>query len=78
MEPLRDTDIAGFLRNERENALLSVMEETRQETFAQAERRHWEAVSSEWEGEKKRLLQAMGGAAAAAGGGKEWAADLGR
>ena len=25
LEPLRDTDIAGFLRNERENAILSVI-----------------------------------------------------
>ena len=34
LTPVRSTDISGFLRNERENALLSVMEETRQETFA--------------------------------------------
>jgi hypothetical protein len=29
VEPLRDTDVAGFLKNERENAILSIIEETR-------------------------------------------------
>ncbi len=29
LEPVRDTDIQGFLRNERENALLAVIEQTR-------------------------------------------------
>ena len=30
-----------FHRNERENALLSVIEETRHDTFESAERQHW-------------------------------------
>ncbi len=60
LEPLRDTDIAGFLRNERENALLAVLEETRRETFEQAERMHWETASAEWEAAKRDILQAMG------------------
>ena len=29
LEPVRDTDIQGFLKNERENALLSAIEQTR-------------------------------------------------
>ena len=29
VEPLRDTDFAGFLKNERENAILAIIEETR-------------------------------------------------
>ena len=61
-EPLRDTDVVGFLRNERENALLSVIEETRHDTFESAERQHWEAVSSEWEADKIRILTALTGA----------------
>ena len=28
LEPVRDTDIQGFLRNERENALLAIIEQT--------------------------------------------------
>jgi len=61
-EPLRDTDVIGFLRNERENALLSVIEETRHDTFESAERQHWDAVSSEWEADKMRILTALSGA----------------
>ncbi len=29
VEPMRDTDVAGFLKNERENAILAIIEETR-------------------------------------------------
>ena len=29
LEPVRDTDIYGFLKNERENALLTAIEQTR-------------------------------------------------
>ena len=29
VEPIRDTDVAGFLKNERENAILAIIEETR-------------------------------------------------
>lgn len=61
IEPLRDTDVVGFLRNERENALLSVIEETRHDTFESAEKQHWEAVSSEWEADKMRILTALSG-----------------
>ena len=31
LEPVHDTDIAGFLRNERENAVLTVIEQARKE-----------------------------------------------
>ena len=51
-----------YFRNERENALLSVIEETRHDTFESAERQHWDAVSSEWEADKMRILTALSGA----------------
>ena len=47
IEPARDTDVAGFLKNERENAILAVIEETRRDTFENAERLHWESTLSE-------------------------------
>ena len=53
-----------FYRNERENALLSVIEETRHDTFEASERQHWDAVSSEWEADKMRILTALTGASA--------------
>ena len=39
----------------------SVIEETRHDTFDSAERQHWEAVSSEWEADKMRILTALTG-----------------
>ncbi len=55
-------------RNERENALLSVIEETRHDTFESAEKQHWDAVSSEWEADKMRILTALTGASASEAG----------
>ena len=54
--------LSFYFRNERENALLSVIEETRHDTFESAERQHWDAVSSEWEADKMRILTALSGA----------------
>jgi len=59
LEPVRDTDIQGFLRNERENALLAVIEQTRKNTFEEVERRHWECMEGEWEREKQKILNAL-------------------
>ena len=61
IEPARDTDVAGFLKNERENAILSVIEETRRDTFENAERLHWESTLGEWETEKQRILNDLAG-----------------
>ncbi|XP_059162487.1 nuclear pore complex protein Nup93-like [Physella acuta] len=59
LEPVRDTDIEGFLRNERENALLAVIEQTRKNTFEEVDRRHWECMENEWEREKQRILNSL-------------------
>ncbi|XP_065185171.1 nuclear pore complex protein Nup93-like [Sycon ciliatum] len=59
LAPVRDTDIQGFLRNERENALLTAIEETRRSTFAAANDCHWGCVRQEWEQDKQRILQAL-------------------
>ncbi|XP_072013036.1 nuclear pore complex protein Nup93-like [Amphiura filiformis] len=59
LEPVADTDIQGFLRNERENALLSVIEETKRNTYEQAERRFWDSMRNEWETEKQRILNTL-------------------
>ena len=61
IEPARDTDVAGFLKNERENAILSVIEETRRDTFENAERLHWESTLGEWESEKQKILNDLAG-----------------
>eukprot|EP00058_Branchiostoma_floridae_P008695 XP_002594183.1 hypothetical protein BRAFLDRAFT_275527 [Branchiostoma floridae] len=59
LEPVRDTDIQGFLRNERENALLAAIEESRRNTFESVERHHWEFMQQEWEIEKQKILNAL-------------------
>ncbi|CAH1270686.1 NUP93 [Branchiostoma lanceolatum] len=59
LEPVRDTDIQGFLRNERENALLAAIEESRRNTFESVERHHWEFMQQEWEVEKQKILNAL-------------------
>lgn len=59
LEPVRDTDIQGFLKNERENALLSVIEQTRKYTFAEVERHQWECMQNEWEREKHKILNTL-------------------
>lgn len=61
LEPVRDTDIQGFLKNERENALLAAIEQARKRTFEETERRHWECLENEWEREKQKILNALVG-----------------
>jgi len=61
IEPAKDTDVVGFLRNERENAILSVIAETRTDTFENAERIHWESAIRDWEAEKRRILNDLSG-----------------
>lgn len=55
LEPYADTDIAVFLKNERENALLAAVEQTRRQTFAESERRCLRAVREWWEREKQQV-----------------------
>ncbi|CAH1780372.1 unnamed protein product [Owenia fusiformis] len=59
LEPLRDTDINGFLRNERENALLAAIEQARKNTSEETEKRHWSGLEEEWEREKQKILNAL-------------------
>jgi nuclear pore complex protein Nup93 len=59
LEAVRDTDIQGFLKNERENALLAVIEQTRKNTFDDTTRRHWDSMECEWEREKQKILTSL-------------------
>lgn len=58
------TDIAGFLKAERENAILNLLEETKKETQDTMEKLHWDAVYREWENDKQRILAAVAGGGA--------------
>uniref|UniRef100_A0A3Q0RC73 Nuclear pore complex protein Nup93 n=1 Tax=Amphilophus citrinellus TaxID=61819 RepID=A0A3Q0RC73_AMPCI len=62
LEPVKDTDIQGFLKNERDNALLSAIEESRRRTFLLAEEYHRESMLVQWEQVKQRVLHTLLGA----------------
>eukprot|EP00057_Strongylocentrotus_purpuratus_P013802 XP_011668276.1 PREDICTED: nuclear pore complex protein Nup93-like [Strongylocentrotus purpuratus] len=49
----------GLLRNERENALLAVIEETKRNTRLETEQRFWQSKQNEWEVEKQRILNTL-------------------
>lgn len=59
IEPVWEADIQGFLKNERENTLLAVIEESRKNTFTEAERHHWQSMEGEWEREKEKILNSL-------------------
>ncbi|XP_028392080.1 nuclear pore complex protein Nup93-like [Dendronephthya gigantea] len=59
LEPITDTDIQGFLRNERENAILAAIEESKKNTFDEAERNHWRCMENEWEQQKLKILNSL-------------------
>ncbi|MEE6499743.1 hypothetical protein FKM82_003573 [Ascaphus truei] len=59
LEPVKDTDIQGFLKNEKDNALLSAIEESRKRSFAMAEEYHRESMLVEWEQVKQRILHTL-------------------
>ncbi|EDX01629.1 nuclear pore complex protein Nup93-1 [Drosophila yakuba] len=61
LDPVTDTDVHGYLKNERENAILSVIDETNRSIFESVERQKWRCVYSEWGEEKESLLNALVG-----------------
>lgn len=61
LDPIADTDIQGFLRNEKENAILSVIEEVHKNSYQSAQKQKWEHIISDWKQEKIRLMNALVG-----------------
>ncbi|GAB0099912.1 Nuclear pore protein [Sergentomyia squamirostris] len=59
LDPIADTDIQSFLRNEKENAILSVIEEVHKETYKSAQRRKLDHMVSNWREEKVKLMNAL-------------------
>lgn len=58
---IRETDIPGFLKNERENAILHVIEEIKSVSKEQVESQYWHTVMKEWDKEKLELLNSISG-----------------
>lgn len=61
LDPVTDTDVQGYLKNERENAILSVIDETNRSIFEAVERQKWRCIYAEWGEEKELLLNALVG-----------------
>ena len=53
------TDIQGFLKGEREQALLGAIIESKNNTMKSAAQRHSQALQQFWEEEKERVLSAL-------------------
>ncbi|EDW82712.1 uncharacterized protein Dwil_GK24989 [Drosophila willistoni] len=61
LDPVTDADVKGYLKNERENAILSVIDETNRGIFDSVERSKWRCIYAEWGREKERLLNSLVG-----------------
>lgn len=59
LDPITDTDVESFLRNERENAILSVIDEVHKTSFKEAQRQKWDHIMTEWKHEKTKLMNAL-------------------
>lgn len=59
LEPIADTDVQGFLRNEKETAILSVIEEVHKNSYLSAQNQKWDHILSDWKLEKIKLMNAL-------------------
>uniref|UniRef100_A0A2R5LLL6 Nuclear pore protein n=2 Tax=Ornithodoros turicata TaxID=34597 RepID=A0A2R5LLL6_9ACAR len=59
IEPIQETDIQGFLRNERENAILSVIEESTKTTLQESDKFYWDVAFNNWQKEKQNILNSL-------------------
>lgn len=61
LQPLHDTDVAGYLRHAHEQNLISTIEESRRETQEEFYRVLEERSRRDWEARKKRVFEELGG-----------------
>lgn len=61
LQPLQDTDVAGYLRHAHEQNLISTIEEGRKETQEEFYRVLEERSQRDWEAKKKRVFEELGG-----------------
>ncbi|KAF9482410.1 nucleoporin-interacting protein NIC96 [Pholiota conissans] len=61
LQPLQDTDVAGYLRIAHEQNLISTIEEGRKETQEEFYRVLEERSQRDWEAKKKRVFEELGG-----------------
>lgn len=61
LQPLQDTDVAGYLRHAHEQNLISTIEEGRKETQEEFYRVLEERSQRDWETKKRRVFEELGG-----------------
>ncbi|KAG8823281.1 hypothetical protein FRC19_004266 [Serendipita sp. 401] len=60
LQPLHDTDVAGFLRHAHEQSIISTIEEGRRETLLEFKRVLDERVRRDWDARKRRIFEELG------------------
>lgn len=58
---IRETDIQGFMRHEREKAVIQVEEEIKTVSKEQVDKQYWHTVMKDWDKEKLELLNFISG-----------------
>jgi nuclear pore complex protein Nup93 len=61
LQPLHDTDVAGYLRHAHEQNLISTIEEGRKETQEDFYKLLEERGHRDWEAKKRRVFEELGG-----------------
>ncbi|KAH7884023.1 Nup93/Nic96-domain-containing protein [Phlebopus sp. FC_14] len=61
LQPLQDTDVAGYLRHAHEQNLISTIEEGRKETLEDFYRLLEDRSRKDWEAKKRRVFEELGG-----------------
>ncbi|XP_053681356.1 nuclear pore complex protein Nup93-1-like [Anopheles nili] len=59
LDPIATTDVQNFLRNEKENAILAVIEEVHKNSYLSAESQKWDHMMNDWKQEKVKLMNAL-------------------
>ncbi|XP_046387019.1 nuclear pore complex protein Nup93-like [Ischnura elegans] len=59
LEPTPDTDIQSFLKNEKENAILAIVEETHEAAFESVRQCQWDSIRNDWRCAKGRAMAAL-------------------
>lgn len=60
LQPLHDTDVAGFLRHAHEQNIISTIEEGRRETLLEFRRVLDERFRRDWDQRKKKIFEELG------------------
>ncbi|WFD33332.1 nuclear pore complex subunit [Malassezia cuniculi] len=60
LQPVYDTDVEGYVRHEHEQVILSLIEESRQQTLADFQHELHRSLHRDWQNQKRRILEELG------------------